>query len=263
MKRRLTLARTVRILLTVAVLGVCLVAIKAQSGDVAKAIEISGDVSVIRGGPVALFKDLTVRTKEVIVTGPDGYARFQIADGSTFEVFSNARVTFRDTYNWMDMIEVLLGKVRVQIEHRNGPNHKRVSTPTAVISVRGTIFDVNVEDGEGTTLVSVEEGLVGVKHRLQAGDEKLLQPGEGLRIFANSPIARAGGNQNGQKIILDGIKRAGIDVVLNNPAGGRVPGGAPGSTGGAQGDRGKKKGGTGPGGGPGGPGGAPPPGGGN
>jgi hypothetical protein len=257
MHRRFTLGRTIVVLLTTALLGVCLLPLGAQSRDFAKVIFMQGDVRVIRGAPVALFKDWTVRPKETIVTGPDGYAQFQITDGSTFEVFANSQVVFHESFGLGDLVQVMLGKIRVQVEHRNGPNPKKVSTPTAVISVRGTVFDVTVEDADGTTLVSVEEGLVGVKHQLQPGDEKLLRSNESVRIFPNSPLARARNSQGG-KIVLDAIKRAGTDVVMNNPGGaGRVPTGTTGTTG-AQGDQGKKKGGTGAGGGPGGGPGAPP-----
>jgi hypothetical protein len=191
-----------------------------------------------------------VGAQEVIVTGPDGHAVFQIGDGSTFEVFPNSRVAFHDTYSFDDLLQLLLGKIRVQIEHRNGPNHKKVSTPTAVISVRGTVFDVAVEDDDGTTLVSVEEGQVEVQHRLQPGPSKLLNPNESIRIFPNQPLARLGGPSPGAiKFVFDRIKGAVADILLNNPggigmpggsgSGGGLPGGA--SVPGQQGDAGKNK----------------------
>ena len=36
-----------------------------------------------------------VKVQETIVTGKDGHALFQVTDGSTFEVFPNAKVIFR------------------------------------------------------------------------------------------------------------------------------------------------------------------------
>jgi hypothetical protein len=206
----------------------------------------------MRGGELALSLNDTVRTKEVIVTGPDGYAQFRINDGSTFEVFQSSQVTFRANFNAMEVLELWLGKIRVMIDHHNGPNPRKVSTPTAVISVRGTVFDVTVEDPDGTTLVAVEEGLVGVKHQLQPGDEKLLKAGEVFRVFPNQPLGKAQGGQAGQQV-LDAIKRAGQDAIYSRPgaSGGSGPNGTGTSTGGANGDQGKKKG-TGPGGAPGG-----------
>jgi ferric-dicitrate binding protein FerR (iron transport regulator) len=231
-------------LLLAVVACACVTTLQAQSHEVATVIELQGQVSVLRGGQVALFPNNTVAPKEEIVTGPDGHAVFQIGDGSTFEVFPNSRVTFQGQWTIEDMLQLVLGKIRVQIEHGNGPNHKKVSTPTAVISVRGTIFDVAVEDDDGTTYVSVEEGQVQVQHLLQPGPVKILNPPEWIRIFPNQPLAKAASPSPGIKFWFDRIRNAVADVLLNNPGGfglprgGGIPGGA---SGGAQGDGGKNK----------------------
>ena len=254
MNRPIALSRTICTLLTAVAFGVCLTPVRAQSDDAARAIYISGRVSVLRGGELALSVNDAVRAKEVIVTGPDGYAQFRINDGSTFEVFQNSRVTFRDNFNAMEVLQLWLGKIRVMIDHHNGPNPRKVSTPTAVISVRGTVFDVTVEDDDGTTLVAVEEGLVSVKHQLQAGEDKYLKAGEALRIFANQPLAKLPGNSQGMQELFNRVKQAIADAIWSRPgaSGGGGPIGAGGATtggagGGANGDTGKKKG-TGPGG---------------
>ena len=158
----------------------------------ARLITMTGRVSVLRdANPWALNLGDVIQPQQVVVTGPDGLALFQVADGSTFEVFPNSHVVFRNNRgNWQDLLEVLIGKVRVKIEHLGGqPNHNRVHTPTAVISVRGTVFDVDVEDSEATTLVLVEEGVVEVRHTLKGGATKVLQAGEWLRVFRNQPLA--------------------------------------------------------------------------
>ena len=235
-------------LLLAAAAGVLRAPLQAQSQDVATALVVDGQVSVQRGGQIALFQNGTVRPKEVIITGPDGHAVFQIGDGSTFEVFPNSRFTFRDTFSFQDMLELVLGKIRVTVEHRNGPNHKKVSTPTAVISVRGTVFDVAVEDLDGTTLVSVEEGQVEVQHRLQPGPSKFLNPNESLHVYPNQPLAKLGGPSPVLKQVFDRVKGIAADVILRNPGGvGSPGGGVPGGTGGTgtptgqQGDTGKPK----------------------
>src|SRR5216684_572868 len=130
---------------------------------------LAGRVDVLRDStPWALSVGDWVKPGQMIVTGPDGGAIFKLADGSTFEVYANSRVTFRASQgNWKDLLDVFLGYVKIHIEKLGGqPNHNRVRTPTAVISVRGTIFIVNVEDDGDTTFVEVEEGLVDVEHVL-------------------------------------------------------------------------------------------------
>jgi hypothetical protein len=165
-------------------------------GGAAKVLTLTGQLSVIRDNSStttwALNLGDLVQPEQIIVTGTDGYGLFQVADGSQFEVFPKSRVVFRaNRGDWKDLLEVWLGKVRVQIEHAGGlPNHNKVRTPSAVISVRGTVFDVEVEDEEATTLVIDEEGQVEVAHLLQPGASRLLNPGEYVRVYKNEPLAK-------------------------------------------------------------------------
>lgn len=164
----------------------------AGSGE-AKLVSFTGQVSVLRdNNPWALNLGDLVQPQQVIVTGPDGYGVFKVSDGSTFEVFPKARVVFRQNRgDWKDLLEVWLGKVRVQIEHPGGlPNNNRVRTPSAVISVRGTVFDVEVEDEDGTTVVLDEEGQVEVRHLLRTGEPRILNPNEYVRVYKNEPLAK-------------------------------------------------------------------------
>jgi hypothetical protein len=197
----------VRPLLVAAAVMVSLVPLQAQD-TAAKALVINGDVSVLRdGGPWALFEGNTVRPQQIVKTGSDGYARFQVSDGSTFEVFPNSQVIFRaNPPSWKDLLDVVIGRVKVYIQHLNGiPNPNNVSSPTAVISVRGTVFEVSVEDQDGTTFVSVDEGLVAVRSKAPAGGEVLLQPTESIRVFKNQPLA--------QRMDKSGIARAVVRAV--------------------------------------------------
>jgi len=159
----------------------------------AKLVSFTGQISIVRDSSTwALNLGDLVQPQQVIVTGPDGYGVFKVADGSTFEIFPKSKVVFRaNRGDWKDLIEVWLGKIRVQIEHPGGlPNNNRVRTPSAVISVRGTIFDVEVEDEDATTLVLDEEGQVEVRHLLQVGQARVLNPGEYVRVYKNAPLAK-------------------------------------------------------------------------
>jgi len=151
-----------------------------------------GQASILKDSqPWALSVGEAVHVKDLIMTGVDGHAILQVSDGSTFEVFPNSRVLFRkNPPNWKDFLDVLVGRVRIHIEHfGNVPNPNRVLTPTAVISVRGTTFDVSVDDDDETTLVEVEDGQVEVQHALlPRGNPKVLSPGETLRVYRNEPL---------------------------------------------------------------------------
>lgn len=179
---------------------VCAVAGSAQipsffgpSGISAKPVKLDGQISILKDSQTwALELGATVQPKQVIVTGPNGYGLFQVSDGSTFEVFSNSMLTFRaNSGSLRDLLDVWLGRVKVHIEKVGGrPNPNNVRTPTAVISVRGTTFDITVDENDDTTLVVVEEGQVAVQHALMPrGDAKLVNPGEYLRVYRDQPLA--------------------------------------------------------------------------
>ena len=198
MLRRLTSARTLHTLLIAPALIVSLNSLNAQCVLPA---ENTGALVLVQSGDVSLFADRAgyrttiapcgiVKQQQVIKTGPDGYAKFQVSDGSTFEVFPNSEVTFRKTYGIGDLLNVWMGKVKVYIQHLNGlPNPNNVTTPTALISVRGTIFDVDVQDLEGTTFVTLDEGLVDVRHLQVASRVVRLNPGESIQVLPNLPLA--------------------------------------------------------------------------
>jgi len=178
---------------------VCLGQFRApdSSNYSAKAVTVTGRVSVMRDSTLwAISSGDSIKVQELIVTGPDGLALFQLSDGSAFQVYPNSQVQFRKTPgDWRDLLDVLIGRIRVQIQHLYGqPNPNRVITPTAVISVRGTTFEVEVdEDGEVTT-VEVEEGQVEVQHALLPSDRpKVVSSGDPpFRVYRNAPIAAAG-----------------------------------------------------------------------
>ena len=164
----------------------------AEDSGAAKVVTLNGQVSILRdSAPWALNVGDSVQPRQIIVTGPDGYALLQVSDGSTFEVFPGSRVVFRDNPgNWKDLLEVFLGRVKIQIQKIGGqPNYNKVRTPTAVISVRGTIFDVSVEDEDATTLVVVDEGQVEVRHALLPSATKTLNAGEWIRVYKGQPLA--------------------------------------------------------------------------
>ncbi|MBI3696859.1 MAG: FecR domain-containing protein [Acidobacteria bacterium] len=201
----------------------------------AKVALADGRVSVLRNGDLlALFAGNTVRVGETIVTGEDGIARLEISDGSSFEVYPNSRVVFRaNPGNLRDLVEIYLGKIKVRIQHLGGrPNFYRVHSPTAVISVRGTVFDVAVE-ADTETWVAVDEGLVIVEHRLlPSGKTVPLAPGESLRIFPNSPLAAAGVNKAGVAARVADAAREALWVLRtiggrSGAGGGKAPGPGP------------------------------------
>jgi len=192
-----------------------------------KLLSFTGQISVVRNNYAwALNVCDSVKPQEVVVTGADGWGVFQVADGSRFEVYPNSKVVFRANQgNWTDLLEVWLGRIRVQIEHFGGlPNNNKVRTPTAVISVRGTIFTVEVDADSHTTLVQDEEGVVVVDHLLHPS-EVVLHQGEFVRVFENDRIGNAAFDKGG---LMQKVAQAARDAfyqaaVNRNGSLGHVP----------------------------------------
>ena len=250
MAERFTFFGTVCRLLAAAAVVVCLAPLEAQDIYNATVVEQLGRVSVAAGGyEVPLSTGSIVKRMQVIVTGPDGYAKFQVSDGSTFEVFNNARVVFRPNVgNLKDLLEIYIGRVKTFIQHEPGKvNHNEVHSPTAVISVRGTVFDVVVEDDAGTTLVTVDEGIVQVHNTTAAGDDAYLHQGDVIRVFPGQPLQLKALIDKGNLMrqAMRAAENAVYQVLLQRRiGGGTMPGGIPSSTQGDQQKNGGKGGST-------------------
>jgi hypothetical protein len=216
----------------------------AQTNGAAKVVVMSGQVTVLRGnGTWALNEGDLIQPQQTIRTGPDGTAVFRVEDGSTFDVYPNSQVIFRASRgDWSALVDLYLGRIKVKIEHLGGvPNHNTVRTPTAVIAVRGTVFDVDVSDTDETTQVLCEEGRVEVFHLTQPGsNSRVLNPGESVTVFKNQPLAKRSVDHGA---VMQKVFRAASDAVnqiLLNRATGGTPGGSGSgaATGGPSGDKG-------------------------
>jgi hypothetical protein len=190
----------------------------------AKVVTITGQVSVLKDSqPWALNTGDLIQTQQIILTGPDGYAKFQTSDGSTFEVYPSSNVIFRKNPGSLrDLLDLFVGRIKVHIQRLGGePNPNRIMTPTAVISVRGTIFDVSINDDDETTIVSVEEGSVEVRHALKPGSAKIVNAGESLHVYKDEPLAKSVIDKNELlHRIVRGLGDAAYRIAISPP--GRV-----------------------------------------
>jgi ferric-dicitrate binding protein FerR (iron transport regulator) len=157
----------------------------AQGDLKGRMTSVKGTVNLVRdqAAPVLLHKNDPVLAGDEILTDLKSSATVRMPDGSTLRIYPNSRVVLlTETGNWKDFLHVFLGSVRVQIEKLSGrPNPKTLTTPTAVISVRGTIFSVAV-DQAGDTQVGVEKGRVSVANQLNPGDEVMVCSGQSVWV---------------------------------------------------------------------------------
>jgi hypothetical protein len=196
----------------------------------AQVITLQGQVSVLHDSePWALNVGDKIQIQQVIVSGPDGYAKFQVSDGSFFEVYPNSNVVFRkNPGNLRDFLDLLVGRVKIHIQKWGGqPNPNRILTPTAVISVRGTTFDVSVDDDDQTTLVSVEEGVVDVDHALKPGKTRTLTAGESIEVRKYEPLSQSIVDKGAimQRVLRALGQAANIAITNSRTAGVGTPGG--------------------------------------
>jgi ferric-dicitrate binding protein FerR (iron transport regulator) len=152
----------------------------AQGATQGQMEKVKGKVSLVRGqaAPVLLHNNDAVQAGDEIVTDRKSSAILRIPDGSTVRIYPNSHIVVRaQSGSFREFINLLLGNVRVQIEKLSGrPNPKSMTTPTAIIAVRGTVFHVAVNQN-GDTQVGVEKGLVSVANLAHPEDEVMVKPG--------------------------------------------------------------------------------------
>jgi len=139
----------------------------AQYLVAAKILSVDGPVEIRRGPSTGAtltkvkFKPHDeLKTGDRIITGWGGRLVLGLTDGSQAIVGERTIVEVRDLGSSpRELFHVLRGKTRVYIEKLGGrPNPYRINTPTAIIAVRGTLFDIVVKTNE--TEVFVHEGSV-------------------------------------------------------------------------------------------------------
>ena len=164
------------------------------SPDQGRVVNVSGTLSVKRAGlPTrSLAQNEIVEIGDELVTDAKSEATIQTSDGSTVHVYPDSRVVFNQQRpGFADFLHLVFGSIKVHIEKLGGrPNPHSMTTPTAVIAVRGTTFSAFVDDTDAT-LVAVDEGLVAVANRNNPSNELLLRPGQRTWVRGNQPPLRA------------------------------------------------------------------------
>lgn len=120
---------------------------------------------------------------DTTVSTEDGRLLLKLSDGSDILVRPNTKLVLKqpETSGWK-YFQMLIGRVRTSIQKRmGGAPAFQIGTPSAVISVRGTKFDVEV-DRRGFTEVDVEEGTVELEALSGLGESVLITAGFSSRV---------------------------------------------------------------------------------
>ena len=136
-------------------------------------------------------RGLVLPAETLISTQDDGRMLLRLADGSNLLVRSNTRVVLKqpEAGAWR-YVQLMIGHVRAEIQKRlGGAPGFQIGTPSAVISVRGTSFDVEV-NRTGITEVDVHEGVVQLDSAKGMGESVLIRAGFSSRVgFEAGPEA--------------------------------------------------------------------------
>ncbi len=116
-----------------------------------------------------------------------GRLLLRLSDGSEVMVWAHTRLQVQQpSLTDPSYFQLLLGRIRALIYKRTGGAVPfELGTPSAVIAVRGTQFDVEV-NRRNVTEVDVVDGLVEVYGRNATGGSVLLEPGFSTRVGMDS-----------------------------------------------------------------------------
>jgi len=178
-----------RKMLPVAVLLLLPAALWAQG--TLKVSSVSGPVQwrAVSNKPFSLLTPgKSVQVGDEVRTGPDAQLILEVPDGSYMVVSENSKLIVEDFWsgNLRSLMNLMAGRVRFYVQRLGGrPNPYRVTTPTALIAVRGTTFEVYIDEAQFAEVRCLEGRVavetVGLPDReviLEAGRKTLVRPGE-------------------------------------------------------------------------------------
>ena len=133
---------------------------------IAAVLKVKGNVEVRRtGGNTALtaIRGQQLSQGDWIVTGENEFAALLFLDKSLLKIHENSEIEIRSqryAANQQDT-KIYMNKGGVYSEVKEGSNgHFEVATPTSVASVKGTEFYLDVSEMDGSTTLTVVNGVV-------------------------------------------------------------------------------------------------------
>src|SRR3989454_7725267 len=130
----------------------------------------------------------TVQVGDEVRTGAGAQLILEVPDGSYMVISENSKLIVEDFWsgNLRSLVNLMVGKVRFYVQRLGGrPNPYRVTTPTALIAVRGTIFEIAIDEARIAEVRCLEGRVavetVGLPDReviLEAGRKTVVRPGD-------------------------------------------------------------------------------------
>jgi len=141
--------------------------------------EVKGEMVITspQGAPVTAQRGMTLTAESRIETAK-GTVLLELQDGSQVLIKVHSNVVLKAPNEGKGYyLELFIGKILAKVQKRlGGAPSFRMGTPSAVITVRGTRFSVEVNN-KRKTLVDVFEGLVDVAGVTEGSPHVLIKPG--------------------------------------------------------------------------------------
>lgn len=197
----------------------------AQQKYDARATVVNGQVTRTRDEqPWALSAGERVPIRQSIKTGRDGYAHFEVAGGSYFDVYSNSHVLFRqNAASAGDLLDVVAGRVRIHLKPGYDQPRQRVFTPVATISTleqEPATVAVAIDEDQ-TVRIDVVEGEVRIQHALlPRGEALVVKAVDAILVRPDEPISRKMDRGSLYRYTMKSLKGA-WDAITPGHAGNR------------------------------------------
>ncbi len=163
---------------------------------IGKAVVVQNNVDLITDqGAFVIVVGTDIRTRQTVTTGLNSSSQFTMSDDTRLAVGPNSQL-FLDEFVYDPdpskrkvVLKTIKGALRF-VTGKNPSNTYTINTPTAVIGVRGTMFDIYIND-EGKTIVGLLKGKVNVCPPGSPKCQDLQTPGRFLSIDRQGRIRKA------------------------------------------------------------------------
>jgi hypothetical protein len=149
-------------------------------------LDIGGKVEAHdpNGRTISLQKNGLLSQGAVVETSAGAKILLRLEDGSEVLVGPHSRMLLKQEFlpGGTALFEFLLGKLKAVVTKRyTGTPSFQLGTPSAIVAVRGTRFDVEVNSHD-VTEVDVEQGMVQVTGRGHPNNSVFVEPGFSTRV---------------------------------------------------------------------------------
>jgi len=144
------------IIVALAIVGVACVSYGSETPRTATILDMDGSVSVRLSGALSVPAEIGMEMGQgdAVITGADAFAlvRLEGMETATVEVGENTKVLLSELLmneaesSQTTLLDLAMGKILIKADKLHSEKSKfEIKTPTSVVGVRGTTFEVRVE----------------------------------------------------------------------------------------------------------------------